>query len=156
MTASTNFYACHFTNNFTLKSRLQFMSSTCITITRTCHSSDLAIRLPFISHQAVHSWYTRFTRQETLRNAAPYIQERHTGFYSRLHILLQNLKECPVYRPTKTVGKMQYNTNHNIQFMINITPTCFGTRLPSSGSLLTFYQKSITPFQVIIALTVYL
>lgn len=58
LTESPNSCACHFANNFTLKSRLHIMSSTCIAITRTSHSSDLAIRLPFIWHRTVHSSYT--------------------------------------------------------------------------------------------------
>jgi len=33
--------------------------------------------------------------------------------------------------------KIQYNTNHTTQFMISISPTCFGTGVTFSGSLWT-------------------
>ena len=77
--------------------------------------------LPSLVHPTVQTWLSdyhlsgteqyilgrRFTRQEILRNATPHIPEQHTDIYSRLYIRLLTLKECPIYRPTKTLDKMQ-------------------------------------------------
>ena len=38
---------------------------------------------------------------------------------------------------SQQMGLIKYNTNHTTQFMISISPTCFGTGLTFSGSLRT-------------------
>jgi hypothetical protein len=68
-----------------------------------------------------------------------------------------------VYWPTNALNEMQLYTNHKTQFMISITPTSFGTEVPSTGSLRTQRtrwsmktkdHKSNTPLQVLITVTV--
>lgn len=107
LTESPNSCACHFSNNFTLKSRLHVFNVYChhSHIPQFRPDYQITIYLAPNSTFLVHD--TRFTRQEILRNATPHILEQHTDFYSRLHICLLTLKECPIYRPTKILDKMQ-------------------------------------------------
>jgi hypothetical protein len=52
------------------------------------------------------------------------------------------------------VPRIQQNTNHKTQFTISITPTSFGTGMPSAGSLNTKHYKFNIPRQVLISRTV--
>jgi len=39
-----------------------------------------------------------------------------------------------IYRPKNASNEIQYITNHKTQCITSITPACFGTGVPSSGS----------------------